>query len=63
MPVGNALKQPMATASMGSFAELADTKQYTAEEIKDLLILRNAMKLDEHGTEILGQHDIDKLFE
>jgi hypothetical protein len=63
MPFGNALKQPTAAPSMGSFAEPGDTKQYSVEEIKDLLVLRNAMKLDEHGTEILGQHDIDKLFE
>jgi hypothetical protein len=62
MPVGNGLKQA-AAPSMGSFAEPADTKQYNAEEIKDLLILRTAMKQDEHGTEVLGQNDIDKLFE
>jgi hypothetical protein len=63
LPVGNALKQPTGTPSMGSFAEPTDTKQYNAEEIRDLLILRNAMKQDERGTVILGQHDIDKLFE
>jgi predicted amidophosphoribosyltransferase len=63
MPISTALKQPTAVPSMGSFAEPVDTRQYTKEEINDLLILRNAMKLDEHGTEILRQNDIDKLFE
>jgi predicted amidophosphoribosyltransferase len=63
MPVGNALNKPTAVLSMGSFAEPTDTRQYSAEDIKDLLIPRNAMKQDDRGAEILGQHDIDKLFE
>lgn len=62
-PVGNALKQPSTPVSMGSFAEPADTKQYSEEEIKDLLILRNTLNYGERGMEVLGQHDIDKLFE
>jgi hypothetical protein len=63
MAVGGGLKQPATKPSMGSFAEPTDTKQYDAEEIRDLLILRNAMKQDERATVILGQQDIDKLFE
>jgi hypothetical protein len=63
MAVGNAQNQSTTTLSMSSFADAKDTRQYSAEEIQDLLILRNEMKQDVHGMEILGQHDIDKLFE
>lgn len=39
-----------------------DSRQYTSEEIEELLALRRAMKKDEPTTKILGQDDIDQLF-
>jgi predicted amidophosphoribosyltransferase len=63
MPVGNALKQPSTPASMGSFIAPVDMKQYSVEDIKELLILRSTMNQDEHGLEIMRQNEIDKLFE
>jgi hypothetical protein len=63
MPVVQTPQQPSTQGSMANFADRQDTRQYTAEEIDDLLILRTLMNRDEHKTEIMAQNDIDKLFE
>jgi hypothetical protein len=39
------------------------SKQYSVEDIEELLSLRQAMEKEKSAVEIVNQHDIDKIFE
>jgi hypothetical protein len=44
-------------------ASSVSSKQYSVEDIEELLLLRQAMEKEKSAVEIVNQHDIDKIFD
>jgi hypothetical protein len=62
LPFVKLTKQSIPSTSINGKALLTKTKQYTPEDIEELLELRRLSKKEESGIEIIGQDDIDKIF-
>jgi hypothetical protein len=65
---GSALVGSLSEESSASFRSAtslgssATTKQYSPQEIEELLALRRVLKKEESSAEALSQDDVDKLF-